>query len=183
MHACGWAACRWVGCVQISEWVSGRVDLHVDGLARRCTDGRGWVGMCVDVLHADGRGMERVGVHADGWVCVRACVRMGGCACRWVGVCVCGWVGVRVCRWVGVRADGWVCVWMGVCVCGWVGCVWISEWVSMRVDLQADGLIQRERLGVDTDGLACRWRGKWVCVHADGRGWVCVRMGHRSWDQ
>ena len=116
--------------MQISEWVSGRVDLCVDGLARRRTDGRGWVGMCADVLHADGRGMERVGVRADGWVCMR----MSGCAC------------------------------------GWVGCVWISEWVSMRVDLQADGLIQRERLRVDTDGLARRWRGRWVCVRVDERG-------------
>ena len=40
----------------------------------------------------------------------------------------------------------------------------------MRVDLQADGLTHRERLGVDVDGLACRWRGQWVCVRADGRG-------------
>ena len=40
----------------------------------------------------------------------------------------------------------------------------------MRVDLQADGLTHRERLGVDVDGLVCRWRGQWVCVRADGRG-------------
>ena len=79
--------------MQISERVSGRVDLRVDGLARRLTDGRGWVGMCADVLHADGRGMERMGVRADGWVCMR----MSGCACGWVGV----------------RADEWVCVRMG----------------------------------------------------------------------
>ena len=49
----------------------------------------------------------------------------------------------------------------------------------MRVDLQADGLIQRERLRVDTDGLACRWRGRWVCVRADGPqklGSVAVKM-------
>ena len=40
----------------------------------------------------------------------------------------------------------------------------------MRVDLQADGLAHRERLGVDADGLACRWRGQWVCVRVVGRG-------------
>ena len=66
------------------------------------------------------------------WMALHADAPMGegGCACGWVGVC----------------ADGWVCVQMGGCACGWVGCVWISEWMSMRVDLQADGLIQRERL-------------------------------------
>ena len=53
--------------MQISEQVSGRVDLCVDDLARRCTNGRGWV-----------------------------CMRMGGCACRWVGVHADGWVCMRI---------------------------------------------------------------------------------------
>ena len=74
------------------------------------------------------------------WMALHADAPMGegGCACRWVGVRADGWVCMQMggcaCRWVGVRVDGWV------------GCVWISEWMSMRVDLQADGLIQRERL-------------------------------------
>ena len=45
----GGHACGWVGCMQISEWVSGRVDLCVEG-GHACR----WVG-CTRIggLHAD----------------------------------------------------------------------------------------------------------------------------------